>query len=169
MRVQFLASLFFAAAALAHGTENTDHADHTSNTELVRRSRVNGPCTGKGGVAGVCVPTKSCTKDGGSYISNACPGTPDDVKCCTKPKCQRAAQAGDCRWADKCGAGKTTLSGLCPGPDSFKCCVTGTVKPPTTPKPKPTTNLGEKILAKAKQAKGLPCEYSFLLDFMTVV
>jgi hypothetical protein len=139
MRVSLLASLFLAAVAT-----------------VTAASHKNGPCTGKDGVQGVCISTKSCTNAGGAYIANKCPGLPDDIKCCTKPSCQKAAQKGDCRFVDKCGSGKTTLSGLCPGPDSFKCCVPKTGSTP--PKPNPTLNLGQKILKKAQEQKGVPCK-----------
>jgi hypothetical protein len=176
MRTQTLTSLLLAIT--------------TANAAFILpRSTLNGPCTGANGVIGVCVPTASCTRDGGKYISNACPGTPEDIKCCTKPSCQRQAQSGDCRWVDQCGGGKTILQNLCPGPDAFRCCVTNngtqpteapkpsaTAKPPPAasskketpspkptpkpkPKPKPEENLGEKILKKAQEKKGLPCRY----------
>jgi len=120
------------------------------------RSTVNGECTGAGGAPGVCIATGSCTGGGGSYISNACPGTPNNIKCCVKNSCGSGGRNGDCRWTSQCGAGKTTLSGLCPGPTDFKCCVDDST---TTPPPPPSgdSNIGEKILAKAKTAEGTPC------------
>jgi len=148
MRASLFVSIFLAAVSAV------DAATHK-----------NGPCKGKDGITGVCVPTKSCTSSGGHYINNACPGLPDDIKCCTKPSCQKSAQKGDCRWADKCTGGMTALAGLCPGPDAFRCCVAkpgGTPpkpKPSPKPKPKPTLNLGQKILKKAEEAKGIPCMY----------
>lgn len=149
MRTQVLASLLLAAASTV------------SATVAFPRSTLNGPCTGKDGAPGVCVPTKSCTRDNGTYIDNACPGTPDDVKCCTKPHCQLEARSGDCRWKQNCN-GNSLVQYLCPGPDSFQCCITnegtGTTQPTAAPKPTTTTeNLGEKILAKAKEAEGIPC------------
>ena len=112
------------------------------------RSDINGPCTGKDGRAGVCIPKSSCSSDGGSFIDNACPGTPKNIKCCTKASCQKAARTGDCRWSDKCGKGYETLTGLCPGPAAFKCCVPE------------IDNLGKRILEKAKDAVGVPCKLS---------
>ncbi|KAF2440150.1 hypothetical protein P171DRAFT_476477 [Karstenula rhodostoma CBS 690.94] len=85
---------------------------------LAPRSSVNGPCTGAGGAPGVCISTSSCSNGGGSFISNACPGTAADVKCCVKTKC---ASGGSCKWTSQCGG--TTQSGLCPGPSNFKCCT----------------------------------------------
>ncbi|KAF2009325.1 hypothetical protein BU24DRAFT_468295 [Aaosphaeria arxii CBS 175.79] len=117
-----------------------------SASALEPRAKVDGPCTGKSGIGGVCISTSSCTKDGGSYISNACPGTPDDIKCCTKPNCQSGSQSGDCRFTDKCTGGKPILSNLCPGPNDFKCCITNSNG----------QNLGQLILAKAKTAEGTP-------------
>src|ERR1700753_2221245 len=80
---------------------------------------INDPCTGANNAAGVCINTSQCTSGGGKFISNACPGTPDNIKCCSKPVC---GTAGSCRWTSQCASGGTTLSGLCPGPSSFKCC-----------------------------------------------
>jgi len=51
---------------------------------LAERSVVDGACPGSGGV---CIPTTKCTSGGGNYISNACPGTPNDITCCTKTAC----------------------------------------------------------------------------------
>ena len=95
------------------------------------RSVVNGQCTGSGGAPGVCIATAKCTAGGGKFISNACPGTPNDIKCCTKTSC---SSNGNCRWNSQCSSGKT-LTGLCPGPADFKCCVPGaggTSPPPTS-------------------------------------
>ncbi|KAF2632819.1 hypothetical protein BU25DRAFT_487236 [Macroventuria anomochaeta] len=114
------------------------------------RSTVNGPCTGKDGRAGVCISKSSCDGAGESWVNNACPGTPEDIKCCTKPSCQQAGRSGDCRWQDKCGADSETLTGLCPGPSAFKCCV------PKDDKPGNDGDLGQKILKKAKEAEGTP-------------
>ena len=104
-----------------------------ANNILVERAEINGPCTGSGGAPGVCIPTADCSSGGGSYISNACPGTPDDVKCCTKTSC---GSGGNCRWTSQCST--STVSGLCPGPDDFKCCVpdsqgSGGYPPPAIP------------------------------------
>ncbi|KAL5427624.1 hypothetical protein PMIN07_009108 [Paraphaeosphaeria minitans] len=85
---------------------------------LAPRSSVNGPCTGSGGAPGVCISTSSCSSAGGSYISNACPLTAVDIKCCVKNSC---ASGGSCKWTSQCGG--TTQSGLCPGPSDFKCCT----------------------------------------------
>lgn len=87
-------------------------------TALSPRAAVDGPCTGAGGAPGVCISTSSCTSGGGSYISNACPGTANDIKCCVKTSC---ASGGNCRWTSQCSG--TTQSGLCPGPSNFKCCT----------------------------------------------
>lgn len=51
---------------------------------LLGRSEENGPCTGSGGAPGVCIPTAKCTDDGGTFVNDKCPGTPEDIKCCTK-------------------------------------------------------------------------------------
>ncbi|KAF7344041.1 NLPC-P60 domain-containing protein [Mycena venus] len=54
---------------------------------------LNGPCKG-GDLApgvGACVHTSTCNAHHGTIIKNLCPGTDDDVHCCTDwdaPKCQ---------------------------------------------------------------------------------
>lgn len=48
----------------------------TASSVLVGRSELDGPCTGASSAPGVCVPTAKCTASGGSFISDACPGTP---------------------------------------------------------------------------------------------
>ncbi|KAL9026336.1 MAG: hypothetical protein Q9196_004986, partial [Gyalolechia fulgens] len=88
---------------------------------LAKRAVLNGPCTGSGGAPGVCISTGDCTADGGTHILNACPGLPDDIRCCTKTSC---GNGGNCRFTSSCSG--STLSGLCPGPADFKCCIPGT-------------------------------------------
>ncbi|KAF2178441.1 hypothetical protein K469DRAFT_642760 [Zopfia rhizophila CBS 207.26] len=90
---------------------------------LSERATVNGQCTGANKAPGVCIATNACTSAGGTYISNACPGTPNDIKCCTKSACglNGNLKGANCRWASQCSG--TAFSGLCPGPANFKCCV----------------------------------------------
>lgn len=88
---------------------------------LTERSEVDGPCTGANGNPGVCIATDKCTQGGGSYISNACPGTPDNIKCCTKPHCG-TDNKGNCRFTSSCASGMTETN-KCPGPKNFKCCM----------------------------------------------
>lgn len=111
------------------------------------RSTIDGSCTGKDGHAGVCISKSSCDSAGESRINHACLGTPGDIKCCTTPSCQQAGRSGDCRWEDKCGASSETLTGLCPGPNAFKCCV------PKDDKPDNGGDLGKKILRKLRRPK----------------
>lgn len=82
--------------------------------DQVALAAIDGPCADG---SGVCIATAKCTSGGGHFISNACPGTPDNIKCCTKPVC---GTSGSCRWASQCTG--TPLSGLCPGPTKFNCC-----------------------------------------------
>lgn len=84
---------------------------------LAPRSVLNGPCTGAGGAPGVCISKSSCSGGGGVSIVGACPGTPDDIRCCVKTAC---GSGGNCRWTSQCSG--TTATGLCPGPANFKCC-----------------------------------------------
>lgn len=94
----------------------TTHA-HT----LIQRSELNGPCTGAGGSPGVCIQTSDCIQAGGSYISNACPGAPNNTKCCTKTSCGMGNK-GNCRFTSSCASGITETN-KCPGPSNFKCCM----------------------------------------------
>lgn len=80
---------------------------------------VNGQCS-VNGVPGVCLATANCKGDGGTSTAGFCPDDPPDVKCCTKSSC---GSGGNCRWTSSCSG--TTLSGQCPGPNDFKCCVAG--------------------------------------------
>jgi len=89
--------------------------------ELDPHSEVDGPCTGANGNPGVCIKTDKCTHAGGSFISSACPGTPDNIKCCTKPHCG-TDNKGNCRFTSSCTSGITETN-KCPGPTNFKCCM----------------------------------------------
>lgn len=93
----------------------------TASSVLIGRAEEDGPCTGASNAPGVCVPTGKCTAAGGKFISNACPGTPDDIKCCTKPSCGTGGK-GNCRFTNTCSTGKTETD-QCPGPATFKCCM----------------------------------------------
>ncbi|KEF55716.1 uncharacterized protein A1O9_08466 [Exophiala aquamarina CBS 119918] len=93
----------------------------THTHALSERSEVDGPCIGANSNPGVCIKTDKCTQGGGSYISNACPGTPDNIKCCTKPRCG-TNDKGHCRFTSSCASGITETN-KCPGPTTFKCCM----------------------------------------------
>ncbi|KAJ8988665.1 hypothetical protein HRR80_007294 [Exophiala dermatitidis] len=88
---------------------------------LSPRAEVNGACTGSGGAPGVCISTSNCSKAGGTSVANKCPGTPDDIKCCTKTTCG-TGNKGNCRFTSSCSSGNTE-SNECPGPSDFKCCM----------------------------------------------
>ncbi len=125
MRQTLLILLSVLSLGLANPLHHLDHDDIDSpfNATLVARSELNGPCTGEGGAPGVCVKTTDCTADGGKYITGACPGTPNNIKCCTKTSC-KSGSGGNCRWTKQCSSGKTA-TGFCPGPANFKCCLPG--------------------------------------------
>lgn len=113
---------------------------------LLSRSEINGPCTGSGGAPGVCISTPACTDNGGTYISDACPNTPENIKCCTKTACG-TDNKGNCRFTSSCSSGVTETN-KCPGPDNFKCCMPesgggGGYPPPTIP----STSSGCKAVA----------------------
>jgi hypothetical protein len=116
---------------------------------LAERAVLNGPCTGSGGASGVCIPTTDCTAGGGTHILNACPGTPDNVRCCTKTSC---GTGGNCRFTSQCST--STLTGLCPGPADFKCCVPGGTTPPPTSGPYPPPAIPAVGACKAASVSG---------------
>src|SRR2546423_11348243 len=93
----------------------------TASEVFLGPASVNDPCTGSGGAPGVCISTSACTNGGGTFISNACPGTPADIKCCSKTACG-TDERGNCRFVSSCASG-ITESGQCPGPSTFKCCM----------------------------------------------
>ena len=93
----------------------------TTASSLVARSDIDGPCTGDSGNPGVCVKNTKCTAAGGTYIDNACPNTPNDIKCCIKPSCGTGGK-GNCRFTTSCSTGITETN-KCPGPVGFKCCM----------------------------------------------
>ncbi|KAF5360408.1 hypothetical protein D9756_004936 [Leucocoprinus leucothites] len=82
------------------------------------QAAVNGACS-VNGTPGVCLSTSTCSSGGGKYASGFCPNDPTDIKCCYKTSC---SSGGNCRWTNQCASGNT-VSGLCPGPAGFKCCL----------------------------------------------
>lgn len=80
---------------------------------------LNGACKLDSGASGVCLSTSSCSSGGGTSTPGFCPDDPDNVRCCTK-KCSGSGGTGDCRSTSCPG---TSLTGLCPGPADFKCCI----------------------------------------------
>ncbi|KAK3367833.1 hypothetical protein B0H63DRAFT_535930 [Podospora didyma] len=150
MKLSILVPFLFAClTTVVTASENITDTDLPADLET--RSVLNGGCTGAGGAPGVCIHTGSCTNSGGTFITGACPSTPDDVKCCTKPKC---GTGGNCRWTSQCGSG-VTQAGLCPGPTNFKCCLPGSGGGGGGSGGQPSTT-ALKILNKAKEAKGIP-------------
>lgn len=104
----------------------------TASEVVLGALAVNDPCTGAGGAPGVCISTSACANKGGTSISGACPGTPADIKCCSKTMCGTDS-LGNCRFESSCASG-ITESGQCPGPSAFKCCMPpGTIPQPRLP------------------------------------
>ncbi|PFH49316.1 glycoside hydrolase family 24 protein [Amanita thiersii Skay4041] len=89
------------------------------------RATLNGQCTANG-IPGVCLSTTTCSSGGGTSIAGFCPNDPTDVRCCVKTSC---GSGGNCRWTSQCASGNT-VSGLCPGPSDFKCCLPSGCAPP---------------------------------------
>ncbi|KAJ7016585.1 hypothetical protein C8F04DRAFT_1160503 [Mycena alexandri] len=86
---------------------------------------LDGPCSGfaTGGL-GVCISTAACSKKGGTSTPGHCPGTANDIQCCTKSSCTSAAAGGGvCRFTSSCTGNHFVITDLCPGPSDFTCCV----------------------------------------------
>lgn len=84
---------------------------------------INEPCYGSGVVAGVCLSSSDCTKEGGKTSDGGCPADGANIKCCSKPECDSdgsSSSDGNCRWTSDCAG--DTASNQCPGPGGFKCC-----------------------------------------------
>ncbi|KAM7194172.1 hypothetical protein V8F20_008092 [Naviculisporaceae sp. PSN 640] len=76
------------------------------------------------GAWGICEPISWCNERGGnSNIQNLCPGTGTSVRCCFSPMCDSGR--GFCTTtSSRCREfGGQFISGKCPGPDNYKCCV----------------------------------------------
>lgn len=99
---------------------------------MVVHAALNGPCSVANGTPGVCVSTASCSSSGGTSHTGFCPNDPADIKCCVKPVC---GNGGSCMNVNNCESGNT-VSGLCPGPSNFKCCLPKTAPGPKTNPPK---------------------------------
>ncbi|EEQ30456.1 hypothetical protein McanCB56680_003836 [Microsporum canis] len=118
----------------------------------VQAATLNGPCISSDGMPGVCMSALSCAEAGGNPISDACPGLPQGIQCCTKTPC---GSGGDCRFIADCSSGNIQ-PGLCPGPSNFQCCMPEsggcTFPPPKIPavgKCKQTAVDGAKMIVKA--------------------
>lgn len=86
-----------------------------------------GPCEGRNGKLlglipadpGICIPKGDCR---GHSEAGFCPGTPDEVWCCSLG-CN--GNKGDlCQWTSG-GCAGVFVSGQCPGDSGFKCCIRG--------------------------------------------
>ena len=100
---------------------------------------LNGQCSGRNGI---CIKTSSCTKYNGQSYSGKCPSDPNDVKCCDEIPCSANGKSGKCIFASQCNG--ESVSGLCPGGNDFKCCLSGGSTPstPTEPSEKDNTYNG---------------------------
>ncbi|KAH6904001.1 hypothetical protein BKA70DRAFT_1110062 [Coprinopsis sp. MPI-PUGE-AT-0042] len=98
-----------------------------SSLSSIVHAAINDPCDA-GGIPGICVTTSTCAFSDGTSRTGFCPNDDSDVKCCTT-KCGPGA-AGICRFNSTCESGRT-LTGLCPGPNDFKCCLPATDSEPS--------------------------------------
>ncbi|KAF9921397.1 hypothetical protein FBU30_008617 [Linnemannia zychae] len=75
---------------------------------------------------GLCVPTRTCTADGGSYYSGWCPNDPPDVKCCLYGDCHVPGVGdGFCAPTSMCLGNGKSYPGYCGGPREVQCCIGG--------------------------------------------
>lgn len=105
-------------------------------------------CSGTEG-KGTCQKTSNCR--GISYPQPFCPNDPDDVQCCVEVTCKVGSLSGFCRSVSNngCPGGHFDPGNYCPGSQDIQCCLKGSTPPPTG-------TVGERVLAKAKEAAGLP-------------
>ncbi|KAJ6534320.1 hypothetical protein B0H19DRAFT_964674 [Mycena capillaripes] len=83
---------------------------------------LNVPCIGGGlppGV-GICILIHDCAAAGGTSLVGLCPSDIPNLRCCVKAPCAPGG-GGICRFNNTCAG--TSLTGFCPGPNNFKCCV----------------------------------------------
>ena len=91
----------------------------TASNIFFSLAEVDRPCNNSGGAPGIRISTSSCARSGGTTISGARPGAPNDIKCCTKAACG-SDELGNCRFSSPCTSG-VLESGQCPGPSTFTC------------------------------------------------
>ncbi|KAJ7200515.1 hypothetical protein GGX14DRAFT_372022 [Mycena pura] len=90
-------------------------------TAFTHAAVLDGPCAGGGG--GICLTTASCAASGGTSTPGLCPGTPNDVQCCTKTCTTTNVGPGVCKFTSDCIGKHFVIAGLCPGPSDFTCCA----------------------------------------------
>ncbi|KAH6717575.1 hypothetical protein BKA61DRAFT_715893 [Leptodontidium sp. MPI-SDFR-AT-0119] len=93
---------------------------------------VNGPCSNGGSADGICISRGSCanyggTSNPGSPGAYTCPGTPDDVECCSVfTRCPGLGTDTLCTWDNRCSGnpwhGSILSNPICPGGNNFVCC-----------------------------------------------
>ncbi|KAG2010422.1 lysozyme [Coprinopsis cinerea AmutBmut pab1-1] len=108
------------------------------------QSAINDACTVKG-QPGICITTSACSSAGGTSTAGFCLKDPANIRCCTKS----CSNGGTCRFTATCASGNT-LSGRCPGPSNFKCCLPG----PRDSKPCPGTTVNARTVREIKSSEG---------------
>ncbi|KAH8744398.1 hypothetical protein F5882DRAFT_423572 [Hyaloscypha sp. PMI_1271] len=89
---------------------------------------VNGHCSGSANVRGICLSTSTCTSNGGTYKSGACPNDPSNIKCCFISGCIDSSSF--CTWTgtnNECSGipQSVFVTNHCPGPSNYQCCNYG--------------------------------------------
>ncbi|KAK4119763.1 hypothetical protein N657DRAFT_649910 [Parathielavia appendiculata] len=104
-------------------------------------------CRGNEG-AGTCQTTSNCR--GISYPQPYCPSDPNNVQCCVEIPCTVGTKSGYCRSVSNngCPGGSFDPGNYCPGSQDIQCCLKNSENG--------TGTVGERVLAKAMEAAGVP-------------
>ena len=81
-------------------------------------SALNGACSGR---SGICISTTTCSNYRGTSYTGKCPNDASNIKCCDNISCTANGKSGKCVFLNDCQG--ITYSGLCPGGNDFKCCI----------------------------------------------
>lgn len=113
-----------------------------------------------GSQSGTCLSVSQDGCAGGHFDpGNYCPGS-QDIQCCLKSEtgvgtsCKVGSQSGTCLSVsrDGCAGGHFDPGNYCPGSQDVQCCLPGSGGGGGT------GTVGQRVLNKAKEAAGLPCE-----------
>ena len=113
-----------------------------------------------GSQSGTCLSVSQDGCAGGHFDpGNYCPGS-QDIQCCLKSEtgvgtsCKVGSQSGTCLSVsrDGCAGGHFDPGNYCPGSQDVQCCLPGSGGGGGS------GTVGQRVLNKAKEAAGLPCE-----------
>ncbi|KAF2182977.1 hypothetical protein K469DRAFT_584947 [Zopfia rhizophila CBS 207.26] len=88
---------------------------------------VNGPCSNGADINGICIDRGRCINtyhghsDPGRPGAWSCPGTPNNIECCSIVPCPTFnSQDFGCTWRSRCQ--NLGFIPVCPGGNDFVCC-----------------------------------------------